>query len=179
MVEEFGIVERSLHGFPGHISAIIDVYGKEKMDSIRENLLKDNPMVSAIFLKAKNWESCKELAEWAKKSNLAIGLSADEMRLDEIRAALESGFIDFVRLGVKKDPEIKRKAGLIRNSGIKHEFVFQLSENDSSKAEEAYLLVSPCDSFVVDAHKHLKDETKNSLMELATKYKSLFLRLYK
>jgi hypothetical protein len=179
MVEEFGIVERSMHGFPGHISVILDTDGKEMLGALKENLLRDNPMVSAIFLSARTWGSCKEAAEWARKNNLRIGLRADEMKLEDVRSALDSGLVEFVRLGVKKEPEIKKKAGIIRNSGIKHEFVFGLDDNDSSKAEEAYLLVSPCDSFVVETHSRLKDETKNSLMELTTKYKSLFLRLYK
>jgi len=179
MFDESGVVERSLRGFPGHISAIVSVDGKEKLHNLKENLLKDNPMVSALFLNAKNWENCKELAEWAKKNNLQLGLGADEMKLEEIRAALESGFIDFVRLEIKNHPEIKKKAGIIRNSGIKHEFVFGLHNDDLSKAEEAYLLVSPCDSFVVEAHPKINDETRENLMGLSSKYKSMVLRLLK
>lgn len=179
MFDEFGVVERSLHGFPGHISTIVSVDGKEKLHNLKENLLKDNPMVSAIFLNAKNWENCREMAEWAKKNNLRLGISADEMKLEDVKAALESGFIEFVRLEIKNHPEIKKKAGVIRNSGIKHEFVFGLHNEDSSKAEEAYLMVSPCDSFVVEAHPKMTDETRENLMGLSSKYKSMVLRFLK
>ncbi|MDD5239303.1 MAG: hypothetical protein PHH61_02445 [Candidatus Nanoarchaeia archaeon] len=168
-----------MHGIPGHISVIVSETNPSHIQHIKDNLLKDNPMVSAVYLSAKNWESCKELSEWAKKNNLKTGLSADEMGLEDVKAALESGFVEFVRLNIKKHPETKKKAGLIRSSGIKHEFVFGLEENDSSKAEEAYLFVSPCDSFVVEAHPKLKDETKNLLMGLASKYKSMGLRFLK
>lgn len=179
MVEGFSTVECSMHGVPGHISVIVNETTPSHTQHLKDNLLNDNPMVSAVYLSGKNWESCKDLSEWAKKNNLKTGLNADEMGLEDVKKALESGFVEFVRLNIKKHPETKKKAGMIRGSGIKHEFVFGLEENDSSKAEEAYLFVSPCDSFVVEVNPKLKDETKNQLMELASKYKSLGLRFLK
>lgn len=177
MFDDFSLVKRSLNGVPGHISAVIQVNSCEHSDKVTETLLADNPMVSALIFDSQKWNNCKNIAEWGKKNNLRIGITADEMAFDDLKTALESGFIEFVRLGIKKEPETKKKAFLIRSSGIKHEFTFGLNSDDASKAEEAYLLVSPCDSFVVEANKKLKDDTKTSLMELATKYKSLFLRL--
>lgn len=176
MLEEFRVIERSLNGYPGHISAVMGIEPQKDMSEIKNSLLRDNPMVTALFFESPGWEHCKEIAEWGKKNNLMVGIDANRLSPEEIKLAIETGHVDFVRIDAGRHQDLKKKAGIIRGFGIRHEFVYRLDNGDVSKAGAAYMAVSPCDSFVIEVNTKMNDKTRDALMGLASKHKNMFLR---
>ena len=154
---------------------MISLDRKTDVSELKSSLLQDNPMLTALFLQGSEWENLCELADWGKKCGLSIGISADRLSPEEIKKAADSGNVDFVRLELGKNTEFRKKAGIVRSLGVRHEFLCK-DAKDEAEAEKKYKSVSPCDCFVLEASHNSNSKTRESLMNLAHKYKSIILR---
>ena len=140
--------------------------------------------VSAVFISGceplAQYEVCEEIAMFAKKNKLKVGIETLGLHEKNLRKLIENKLVDFVRLEIRAPLEyehykkmfnitkteldnIKSSIGLLRASGTEYEFYTKLSKDVGIKEAEAlYRQLLPCRLYVVEL-----DDSNNSVDEFA------------